>query len=270
MFTTTHSSNNRLLALEAELLAWKRSPKHQHQQTEPNQDWLSEVEDERETVDEWETETVEAENSRINPETISEPQQEHHEFSREDDLWEPEPEPFSYTALADRLNHSTYQPFRRHTHRVEAQPDELEPLPETTLKSPFSPASPPSPVIPVIHDTPTPLPQFPELDLPIDEPSVPLSFEASLPDAEEDIFSPISSSAFSDEEPSYTSLMQMIQTARHSDTTPATIDVEAQAIAQQEQQEQQDAIAQDDTHSESFSSLLPFDLLHPCDPPSPP
>src|SRR5919199_2993935 len=259
MFTSNHSSRNRLFALDQALLGWKQSahlsreesPQIQNESTSQLSDrslesgdvWEDEEEDENEWVheDEWSTDEATAlYTSGFSP-----------------------PTSFSYRALANRLENRTqgrgYTRIRQQMQSDAVETEEtddalFEPIffSDTRSKTTVSgnqtlgnramahPAAMTSP-----SDWHTPVPEsaaftVPDIALPeIDLPDIDLP-DADLPDS-----SSVSEAGLSGGESSYQSLLQMIQTAREGDLTPDsedeqfstaqsthTIDVEAHAIAE--------------------------------------
>jgi hypothetical protein len=221
MFTSSNSGNNRLLALEQELMGWKISPKLQQEQHEQDESSMPDSEAE--------TEEIAAQDSAI---------EETEELEEVGEAGQ-----FSYAGLAEMLQNNANERFRRNVTQLQAKWDGLESLPEeeeTVFEYPSRRDAFPSAPIRSDRDPVSAFEfsQLPELDLPKSDRSTPSLFDISLPKAEDYTPSPVSSSPFSSGEPSYASLLQVIQSARQSDRTPdeseATIDVESYAIAQEQ------------------------------------
>jgi hypothetical protein len=291
MFTPNSPSNNRLLALEQELMGWKTSPKPQQAQQEqdeqdlrsldgisgnsacvdppksplkrgtlrkfsplnkggwggspglntdprgvkgkcvsPDEDGIADYEAETEEVAAWDSEIEEVE-----------------------ELEEAgEAEQFSYGGLAKMLQSSASERFKRNVTQLQAKKNGLEPLveeEETVFAYPSRRDTLPSALIHSDRDALNTyqFSQLPELDLPRSD-SSPELFDITLPEAEPDAPSPVPNFAFSSGEPSYTSLLQVIQSARQSEPTSdesddpilstaktdRTIDVESHAIAEEQ------------------------------------
>lgn len=222
MFTSSNSGHNRLLALEQELMGWKTSPKPQQgQQQQENK--IPDSEAETEQVAAWDSESEETE-----------------------ELEEAgEAEQLSYGSLAKMLQSNASQRFRRNVTQLQALGDGLESLEEeeeTVFAYPsrqdtFSSAS-------ILSNQDAinafEFSQLPELDLPMSDRATSSFPDIPLPEAEEYTPSPVSSNAFSGEEPSYTSLLQILQAAKQGNTTDeseaqtlSTIDVESHALAEE-------------------------------------
>lgn len=229
MFTPNSPSNNRLLALEQELMGWKTSPKPQQAQQEEEEDGMLNSEAETEEVAAWDSEIEEVEELEEAGET----------------------EQFSYGALAKMLQSSSSERFKRNVTQLQAKWNGLESLAEeeeTVFAYPSRRNTLPSAPIHSDRDAPSncQFSQLPELDLPRSN-SSPEIFDIALPEAEPDAPSPVPNFAFSSGEPSYTSLLQVIQSARQSKLAPdvsddpilstaktdRTIDVESHAIAEE-------------------------------------
>jgi hypothetical protein len=230
MFTSSNSGQNRLLALEQELMGWKASPKPQQAQQEQDEDSMLDSEAEIEEVPAWDSEIEETEEI----EEVGEAKQ------------------FSYGALAEMLQSNANERFKRNVTQLQAKWDEREPFTEeeeTAFVYPSRRDTLPSAPIRSDRDAVNTFQfsQLPELDLPMSDRTTPSFPDISLPEAEDYTPFPVSSSAFSNGEPSYASLLQVIQSARQSDTllrkrlrqrtsdeSDATIDVESQAIAEEQ------------------------------------
>jgi hypothetical protein len=220
MFTSSNSGNNRLLALEQELMGWKNSPKAQREQHEQDENSMPDSEAEAEEVAAQDSEIEETEEL----EEVEEVEQ------------------ISYAGLAEMLQNNANLQFKRNVTQLQAKRDGLL-LPqqeETVFEYPSRRDTfPPGPIISDRNAVSAfQFSQLPELDLPTSDRAA-LSFpDITLPEAEEYTPSPVSSSSFSGDEPSYTSLLQVLQSVRQSDRAPdeleATIDVESHAIAQEQ------------------------------------
>ena len=217
MFASSNSDNNRFLALEQELMGWKNSPTAQREQHEQDENLMPDCEAE--------SEEIATQNSEI---------EETEELEEGGEV-----EQFSYAGLAEMLQNNAHLKFKRNVTQFQAERETLL-LPqqeETVFEYPsHRGTSLPGPIASDRDAVSTfQFSQLPELDLPkSDDP--PLSFsDITLPEAEEYTPSPVSSRSFSGDEPSYTSLLQVLQSVRQSDRTPdeleATIDVESHAIA---------------------------------------
>ncbi|NJM59354.1 MAG: hypothetical protein HC849_02740 [Oscillatoriales cyanobacterium RU_3_3] len=202
MFTSSNSGNNRFLALEQELMGWKISPQPQQEQYDRDENSMLDFE--------VETEEVAAQDSAI------EETEELEEVG--------EAEQFSYTGLVEILQSNANERFRRNVTQLQAKWDGGEPFTEeeeTAFTYPSRRDTLPSvPIRSDRHDVSAfEFSQLPELDLPTIDRAAPSFPDISLPEAEDFTPSPVSSSAFSSSEPSYASLLQVIQSARQ-DRTP--------------------------------------------------
>lgn len=231
MFTSSNSGHNRLLALEQELMGWKTSPKQQQDRLEEDEDSISDFEPETEAVEVWDSKTEEEESNSTNLAPFEQDRESH------------QPEQFSYAALAQMLQSDASDRFKRNLAQLPAKREVLEPsIEEEETILPYLSRQDVVPSAPIRSDRDAvsafEFSQLPELDLPMSDRSTPSLFDISLPEAEDYTPSPVSSSPFSSGEPSYASLLQVIQSARQSDRIPdeleATIDVESHAIAQEQ------------------------------------
>ncbi|MBD2458331.1 hypothetical protein H6G80_30220 [Nostoc sp. FACHB-87] len=214
MFTPNSRSNNRLLALEQELMGWKTSPQQQQNDLESE-----ELEDEEvkefpapysqqirfygeQPQDDYEPEEVESDR------LISSPRL---NVSRN------QSQPFSYVALAHTLNNHANQRWQKNLTHFQSQQHELEPLTDNNILEP--PRFSTSASVSISYS-----PQPPAKNIPSQEKLSLHIPDIHLPEADSAEAFASSEQAFSSDEPSYTSLLQIIQSARQ--TSPDELEAE--------------------------------------------
>jgi hypothetical protein len=233
MFPTSDSSHNRLLALEQELLGWKRATPQPEERLEENESWQAALE-ETHSFELWNRKDWSLKQPQ---ETLDTPPQHRRMHQQEEDEWRSSPllNDVSYAALARRLQNI---PDEEVKHRHSQTPAQQNLLKAWSEKPPASPpvasrisiqANLSSGVEDVVHDLPPyPTPEsLSDSNLPTDRrlnalvtDDVSQSDDVAAPSLDEsfpDTRSELSLSATTDlDEPSYTSLVRVIEEARRS------------------------------------------------------
>ncbi|WP_414573169.1 hypothetical protein [Nostoc sp. CCY 9925] len=229
MFTPNSRSNNRLLALEQELMGWKTSPQQQQNDLESEELEAEEVEEipapysqqirfyGEQPQDDYELEEV------VSDRLISSPRL---NVSRN------QSQPFSYVELAHTLNNHANQRWQKNLTHFQSQQHDLEPLTDKNILEP--PRFSTSATVSIPYS-----PQPPGKNIPIQEKLSLHIPDIRLPEADSAEAFASSESVFSSDEPSYTSLLQIIQSARktspgeseaENSSSVKTIEVAAEAM----------------------------------------